>query len=190
MYKLYLCGYKKNLEAIIMKKTGIFYGPVGGSTEKVANLILNELGTDNAELVLVKNAGVEDLKNYDKIIFGIATIGKETWDAEHPNTDWDVFFPKMQKFDFSGKTVAMFGLGDSVSYAAYFCDAMGKLGKKLSELNANIVGQVSTDDYTYEESEAVIDGKFIGLPVDEDFEDHLTEERIGTWVNSIKSDIL
>ena len=167
-------------------KTGIFYGPEGGSTERVAKLIVKELGTDNVDLILVKNSNAEELDKYDKIIFGISTIGKETWDAHHPNNDWDVFFPNISKIDYTNKTVAMFGLGDSVSYSAHFVDALGKLGHKLIDKNAKIVGQVPTDNYTFEHSEAVIDGKFIGLAIDEDFEDHMTEERVEAWVKDIK----
>ncbi len=167
-------------------KTGIFYGPEGGSTEKVAKLIAKEFGEDKVDLILVKNSNAKELEKYDKIIFGISTIGKETWDAHHPNNDWDVFFPNISNIDYSNKTIALFGLGDSVSYSAYFVDALGKLGRKLLEKNAKIVGQVSTDNYTYEHSEAEIDGKFIGLPIDEDFEDHMTEERVEAWVKEIR----
>ena len=173
-----------------MKKTGIFYGPMGGSTERVAQLIFDELGEENAVLIPVKNSGADELKSYDKIVFGISTIGKETWDAQYKNNDWDVFFPLVEEIDFSGKTVALFGLGDSVSYSGFFVDAMGKLGKLLIEKNANIIGQTSPLNYTFDESEALIDGSFIGLPIDEDFEDHLTKERVKDWVDSIREKIL
>ena len=42
---------------------------------------------------------------------------------------------------------------------------------------AVLVGPVDTEGYEYEESEAVVDGKFIGLPLDEDFEPEMTDER-------------
>ena len=171
-------------------KIGIFYGPTGGSTEKVANLISKEFGTKNTELVLVKNSTLKELAKFDKVIFGISTIGKETWDAHHPNTDWDYFFSTVLEADFSNKTVALFGLGNSTSYSFHFVDALGKLGHKLINKKANIVGQCSTDGYTYDESEAVIDGKFIGLPIDEDSEEDLTEGRVKKWVDQIRPDFL
>ena len=167
-------------------KIGIFYGPIGGSTEKVANLIAKEFGTENTELILVKKSSIEELAKFDKVIFGISTIGKETWDAHHPNTDWDYFFSTILEADFSNKTAALFGLGNSTLYSFHFVDALGKLGQKLINKNVNIVGQCSTNGYTYDESEAVIEGKFIGLPIDEDSEEHLTSERVKNWVNEIK----
>jgi len=169
-----------------MNKIGIFYGPEKGSTERVAMKVAKELGEDNIELVLVKNANISDLDRFENIIFGISTIGKETWDADSSQEDWDVFFPNLDKVDFSNKKVALFGLGNSVSYAQYFVDAIGTLGEKLMEQNANIIGQVSPEGYSFDESKGLIGGKFIGLPIDEDFEDDMTNERVKTWVGEIK----
>ena len=49
-----------------------------------------------------------------------------------------------------------------------------------------VIGQVSTDGYEFEESEAVVDGKFVGLPIDEDFEPELTDERVAQWIEILK----
>ena len=122
----------------------------------------------------------------DKIIFGIATIGKDTWDHDHKNTDWDDFLPKLRKMDLTGKTVAMFGLGDNVTYASLFVDALGVLANELTSIGAKIIGQVDTDEYEFGDSKAIIDGKFIGLPINEDYESHLTDERVNKWVADIK----
>ena len=170
----------------MMNKIGIFYGPVGGSTDKVAQLVAKAIGEGDVELLSVKEAKAEDLNRFDNIIFGISTIGKETWNNDASKEDWDVFFPVLEDVDFSNKTVAMFGLGDSVSYAQYFVDALGTLGTKLMEKKANIIGQVSPEGYSFEESKGLIDGKFIGLPIDEDFEDEMTDERVNSWVAEIK----
>lgn len=169
-----------------MNKIGIFYGPVGGSTERVAMKIAKELGEKNIELVPVKDASVGDLNRFDNIIFGLSTIGKETWHSDQAAAAWDVFFPNLDEVDFSKKKVAMFGLGDSVQYAQYFVDALGTLAEKLMEKNAQIIGQVSPEGYTFDESQALIDGQFIGLPIDEDFEDDMTNERVKNWVAKIK----
>jgi flavodoxin I len=53
---------------------------------------------------------------------------------------------------------------------------------------AVLTGQVSTDGYEFDESEAVVDGKFLGLPIDEDFEPELTDERVEKWVKQISSE--
>ena len=65
---------------------------------------------------------------------------------------------------------------------------MGILFEKFSAKGANIVGAVSTDGYTFDESEAVKDGKFVGLALDADNESDKTEERISNWVEQIRSD--
>ncbi len=169
-----------------MNKIGIFYGPLGGSTERVAFKVAKEIGEEHAELVKVRDASTADLDRFDTIIFGLSTLGKHTWDANHENNDWDLFLPKLNEIDFSSKKVALFGLGDSVQYSLHFVDALGILAEKLLALNANIIGRVSPDGYTFEDSQGLIDGEFIGLPIDEDFEDDLTDERVKNWIAEIK----
>lgn len=169
-----------------MTKTGIFFGPQKGSVHRVADKIKNTIGEEKVELISVNEANASDLSRFDKIIFGISTVGKETWDSEYSNTDWSKFFPQAASADYTGKTVAIFGLGDHITYPAHFVNAMGMLAKELIKQNASIVGQVATDDYEFKESEAIIDGKFIGLPIDEDFESELTDQRIANWISQIK----
>jgi flavodoxin I len=170
-----------------MSKVGIFFGPLNGSVNRVADKMKAALGEENVEMVSVNEAEVSDLERFDKIIFGISTVGKETWDSNYSNNDWNKFFPKISEANYSGKTIAIFGLGDHVTYAGHFVNAMGVLAKELMKNGAtNIVGQVSTEGYEFEESEAVIDGKFIGLPIDEDFEPELTDKRIADWIEHIK----
>jgi len=117
----------------------------------------------------------------------MSTIGKETWDADKSANDWDLFLPEVEKVDYSNKVVAMFGLGDQITYDLHFVDALGLVAEKILPKGANIIGRVDTDGYDYRESEAIIDGKFIGLPVNEDFEPELTDERVNNWVEKIKT---
>ncbi len=169
-----------------MKKVGIFYGPTGGSTEKIAKKIQKELGVEYADLHLIKASKASDLDRYDNIIFGCSTIGGETWDSGKSKPDWDVFRPEFDKIDYKGKTFALFGLGDNISYPRHFVDNLGVIAKILISKNATIIGQTNKDDYEFTESEALIDGKFIGLPIDEDFESEKTDERIQKWIKVIK----
>lgn len=169
-----------------MEKIGIIYGPVKGSTEKVAFKVAKAFGEDIVEILAVKDITEEDIKRFDKIIFGIATIGKDTWDHDHKNTDWDDFLPKLRKMNFEGKTVAMFGLGDSISYTSLFVDALGVLANEVTNIGAKIIGQVDPEGYEFEDSKAIIDGKFIGLPINEDYESDVTDERVNNWVADIK----
>lgn len=173
-----------------MKKVGIFFGPAGGSTEKIAKLIQREFGSENADLNLIKDAKAVDLNKYDNIIFGCSTIGGETWDSDKSQSDWDLFRPELDKISYKGRVFAIFGLGNHVSYARHFVDNMGAIAKTILSKNAIIVGQCSTDGYEFIESEAVIDGKFIGLPIDEEFESEKSAERIQKWVSTIKKEFL
>lgn len=169
-----------------MSKIGLFFGPLKGSVHRVAEKVKAAFGEQEVELVAVNEASAADLEKYNLIIFGISTVGKETWDSNYSNTDWSKFFPNISKVDFSEKTVAIFGLGDHVTYSSYFVNAIGILAKELMKKGATIVGQVDPSGYEFDESEAIINGKFIGLPIDEDFEPELTDERVANWVKSIK----
>ncbi len=168
-----------------MEKIGLFYGPEGGSTEKVAKKIAEAIGGTQVDLIPVKDQKATDLAAYDNLIFGISTIGKETWKSDEAPNDWDVFMPELEEADLNGKVVAMFGLGDHLKYALHFVDAMGILAEKLKNKNVTIVGQCDTDDYQFEESQAIVDGKFIGLPIDEDYEADKTDDRVHNWVANI-----
>ncbi|NQU54600.1 MAG: flavodoxin [Bacteroidetes bacterium] len=171
-----------------MSKIAIFYGPIGGAVNRVADKIKDAIGKDKVEMVAVKDASVADLEKFDKIIFGVSTVGKDTWDSEFSSNDWAKFLPEIKKINFAKKTVAVFGLGDHVTYAHGFVDHIGLVGRELINNGAVLVGKVSVEGYEFDESEAVIDEEFIGLPIDEDFEPELTDERIAAWVELIKPD--
>ena len=160
---------------------------MGGSTERVAKKIATVLGNENVDLIPVKESKFTDIDKYENIIFGISTIGKETWESDKSANDWDVFFPEIEKADYTNKIIAIFGLGDQITYDLHFVDSIGILSEKIISKGAQIIGQVDTDGYDFRESKAIVDGKFIGLPVNEDFEPELTDERINNWINQIKN---
>lgn len=167
-----------------MNKTGIFYAPKGGNTELAAQKIHKHL--PEADMLLVSENSIQEMLKYDNLILGIATIGKETWNQDINKNNWDFILPQFENVDFSGKTVALFGLGDSVTYDLHFVDAMGTLARIMRDKGAKLVGFTDTKDYSFRESAAIEDGRFMGLPIDEDFEDEKTDERILLWINDIK----
>ena len=170
-----------------MRKIGLFYAPAKGSTEKIAKIIANKIGNDKVEMVLVdENSTISEFDSFDKLIFGISTVGRESWDAEYTKVGWDFFLPKVEQADFKGKTAAIFGLGNHILYADYFVDAMGFLGKKVIENGGKLVGYVDKDKYEFKHSEAIVDDKFLGLPIDEDTQEELTNERLEDWFSDIK----
>ena len=89
----------------------------------------------------------------------------------------------------NGKKVAIFGLGDSSTYTENFCDAMEELHSYFVKSGASMVGYVSKSDYTFEESKSVIGDSFCGLPLDEDSESDMTDERLSSWSNQLKSEM-
>jgi len=80
-------------------------------------------------------------------------------------------------------------MGNHILYADYFVDAMGELGQKVLEKGGRLVGYVSAEGYEFNHSKALIDDKFLGLPLDEDTQEELTEERLDKWLNSIKTEL-
>jgi len=169
-----------------MSKIAIFFGPLKGAVNRVADKVKDAIGEDKVVMVPVKDATVADIEKYDKIIFGISTVGSETWHATYSNPDWGKFLPEISKARYEGKTIAIFGLGDHVTYAPTFVDHIALLAKDLLKNGAELVGKVPAENYEYQDSKAVVDGKFLGLPVDEDFEPELTDERVKNWVEQIR----
>ena len=164
--------------------TAIFYASSTGNTAEVAQLISKELG--DIDIIDIATHGVEKINEYSKVI-----IGTPTWGDGELQDDFDESWDQFTSIDFSGKTVALFGLGDQDGYGEYYADAMGIIYEKVIENGANVVGSVEvTDEYYFEESKAVKDGSFVGLALDEDNQSELTKERITTWCNQIKGEIL
>ena len=166
-----------------MTNIGLFYGPTEGNVENVAKLIASKI--ENVDLVKVKEVDANAFDKYNHIILGISTLGKHTWFSDNEGNDWDQFMPKLTHADLKGKKVAIFGLGDHIAYADFFVDAMGELFELVKKTGATVIGQVSDEGYEFNESRAIVEGKFVGLPIDEDFEDDLTEERVANWLKII-----
>ena len=83
------------------------------------------------------------------------------------------------------KTIALFGCGDCSTYRDTFVGGIGELYNGIKDSGAKFIGSVETDGYTFDDSEAVIDGKFIGLPLDDIHEDDKTDTRIEAWIAQI-----
>lgn len=175
-----------------MARIGLFFGTNTGKTRKVAKMIKKRFDDDTmADALNVNRATAEELAQYQYLIIGTPTLG----DGELPglsadceNESWEEFLPKLQDVDLSGKTVALFGLGDQVGYAAEFLNGMGILYDFFVEHGARVVGAWPTEGYEFEASEAVRDGKFVGLALDLDNQSGLTDERLSSWLQLIAAD--
>ena len=166
-----------------MQKVGIFYGSDTGNTEAAAQQIQEELGADNAAIFNVANAKGSDLEQFSNLIFGASTMG--IGDLQY---DFEDFLPEIELADLNGKKVAIFGLGDQYSYPDSFVDAIGDIYEKLEGKGCQVIGHVPTDGYDYDESRGEIDGEFVGLPLDEENQGDLTNERIKKWVDRLKKE--
>ncbi|NET36809.1 MAG: flavodoxin FldA [Cyanothece sp. SIO1E1] len=169
-----------------MAKIGLFFGSTTGKTADVAETIQKVLGGE-AVVTLhdIADAEAGDFDSYEYLI-----IACPTWDIGELQADWDGFFPELDDIDFSGKTVSYFATGDQVGYSDNFMDAMGTLEAKISARGGKTVGYWPvTDDYDFNASTAVKNGKFVGLALDEDNQSELTEGRINAWVAQLKAEI-
>ena len=68
-------------------------------------------------------------------------------------------------------------------------DANGIIYEDLKDTHCKFCGAVDTAGYTFDSSIAVVDSKFVGLPIDEVNEDNQTEERISAWAEQVKQEI-
>ena len=123
---------------------------------------------------------LEDVSGFENLILATPTYG-----SGDLQDDWDSLLSKLDESAFSGKTIALLGLGDQEIYGDTFCNGIAHLYAKVSK-QGKVVGQTSTDGYTFDDSEAVVDGKFVGLVIDEVNQEENTEQRIAAWVETLK----
>lgn len=166
-------------------KIGLFFGSDEGNTEKVAYRIQQRLGEDVVDVMDIADVTQVDFINYDRIILGIPT-----WDFGQIQSDWEEFWDDIGAVDFSGKTVALFGLGDQFGYGDYFLDAMGMLHDVIIQSGPEIIGHWPTDGYEFDASKAEIPGagKFVGLALDEDQQEQMSAERLNRWCAQIHAE--
>lgn len=163
-----------------MNKIAILYGSSSGNAESVANRI-KDMFDGKADVFDVGSVSIDEVKHYQYLILGSSTTG-----VGDLQDDWDSFLPTFSsKMDFTDKIVAIFGLGDSASFSDSFAESIFVLHDELKD-KVKIVGEVSDEGYTYDDSLAVEDGKWLGLALDEDNEYDETEERLTKWIEQLK----
>ena len=140
------------------------------------------MGVDN--IINVTDMDDSVIADNDNLI-----LGTSTWGAGEMQDDWYDGIKVIKNADLSGKTVALFGCGDSESYPDTFVGGMAEIYNAVKKAGANVIGAVATDGYTFDESESVVDDKFVGLALDEVNEDGKTDERIDAWVAEIKPNL-
>lgn len=168
-----------------MGEIGLFFGSDDGNTERVAHAIQQCLGEALVDVYDIAEVSQLEFIEYRKVILGIPT-----WDFGQIQSDWEEFWDDIAAVDFTGKQVALFGLGDQFGYGDYFLDAMGMLHDVIVASGAQIVGHWPTEGYEFDASKAEIPGvgKFVGLGIDEDQQEDQTTERLNRWCAQIHAE--
>ena len=159
----------------------LIYGSDTGNTELVTQDLVKLLG--NVEVTTVADLTPEDW-DYDNFILGIPT-----WYDGELQSDWEEYFEEFKTIDFTGKKVAIFGLGDQLGYEEWFCDGIGILAKEILKNGGTVIGYTTKDEsYDFETTPKSIikDDVFYGLCIDEDNQGELTQERLKNWVEQLK----
>jgi flavodoxin I len=176
-----------------MHKIGIFFGTDSGTTrliaKKIAKQLKSRIGDEAVGKPLnVNRASADDLLDCAALILGTPTYGDGVLPGKASrNTEesWLEFLPKLAGRDFSGKRVALFGLGDQEQYPDHFLSAMMDLHLCFSRAGAEMVGGSPTAGFEYNSSRAVVGDRFVGLALDQHLQHLLTDQRIADWLDEV-----
>ncbi|MCG6943500.1 MAG: flavodoxin [Thiohalocapsa sp.] len=169
------------------------FGTDSGTTRLIAKKIAKQIKARAGDGVATKpvnvnRASAEDLLGYRALILGTPTYGEGVLPGIANGTDeaaWLEFLPKLAGKDFTGKRIALYGLGDQETYPTHFCDAMMDLHRFFSDAGAELLGATGTEGYEFRRSRAVVDGRFVGLALDQHLQHLLTDERIDAWLDQV-----
>ena len=160
---------------------GIIYGTNQGNTQNISEKVAEKL---NAGLFNISDLDLEKVQSLDFIIFATST-----WGIGDLCSDWEMGLDKVDSLKLTDKTISFIGLGDQIVYGSTFCDALRIIYDKINASQLKHVGQWPTDEYEHDDSQSIINGKFMGLIIDEDNEPELTDERIDKWVEQVKTEV-
>ncbi|MFC3031108.1 flavodoxin FldB [Pseudoalteromonas fenneropenaei] len=164
-------------------RIGLFYGSTTCYTEMAAEKIRDIIGDELITLHNIKDQPLQLAADFDLLIFGIST-----WDFGELQEDWESHWDDIDSVNLSGKTIALFGMGDQQGYGQWFQDALGMLHAKIAPQGVTFIGKwPNTSDYEFEASKALCDdgANFVGLALDEDSQYDKSDERITTWITQI-----
>tara|TARA_A100001015_G_scaffold252740_1_gene292514 strand:- start:3545 stop:4060 length:516 start_codon:yes stop_codon:yes gene_type:complete len=161
-----------------MEKIGMFWGSNTGNQEEAAGFLKDYMISEDFEIDEYNSAEQEPKNMLD---YKYLIIGCPTWHIGELQDDWDFIYEDYKKLDFTGIRAAFFGCGDQVGYPDNFLDAIGYLAKPFIENRGELVGRWPIEGYEFDVSEAQEGEEFLGLGLDNDNEEELTEERLIIW---------
>lgn len=160
----------------------IIYGSSTGNCEDAAERVAKALDCTNVKGV--STATKSDLEENNLLI-----LGASTWGIGEMQDDFVPFLEILKATDLSGKKVAIFGTGDSSSFADSFVDAIGEIYEAVAEAGAEVLGFTETNKYTFDNSKAIINQQFAGLPLDYDNDSDKVDEQIKVWTAKVKEQL-
>jgi flavodoxin I len=176
-----------------MKKIGLFYWPKGGNVEKAATAIKARFNDNEIDMIDLSQLSADILDKYDNLIFGSSTVGADHWEDATDDNKWYVMFHDLEEknVDFGKKKTALFGLGDHINYPHNFVDGMERVYDFIKKHNVDFVGKWKNDgSFEFQESAALHDGYFRGLPLDLDHQDDLLDTRVDAWTAELKKEFV
>lgn len=163
---------------------GLFYGSSTCYTEIVAEKIVATLNDEQTivDIYNIADEPVATMNDYTYLLLGIPT-----WDYGELQEDWENIWDDLDQINFTGKKVALFGIGDQEGYPDWFLDALGYLHSKVKQLGASTYGFWPIDGYTFDDSKALTDNEqqFVGLAIDDETQFELTDERVASWCQQV-----
>lgn len=172
-----------------MNKIGFFFGTETGTTRLVAKKLYKLMGEDVAgKPVNVNRITAEEFLQYEAYVLGTPSYGV----GEIPGLsagclerNWAEFLAILGTPDMSGKRIAMFGLGAQERYAERFASSLKALYDVFAGFGAEMIGDWSTEGYTFEHSASVVDDRFVGLVIDQRTQGMHTDERLKAWAAQV-----
>lgn len=176
-----------------MDTIGIFFGTDSGTTrliaKKIARALKKRIGDDRVGRPMnVNRANPGELLACRAMILGTPTYGEGGLPGKANRTSaesWLEFLPQLQGLDFSGRRIALYGLGDQEEYPETFLDGLRELHDFFSAAGAELVGSSPVAGFEFTHSRGVVDGRFVGLALDQHLQHLLTDQRIEAWLDEV-----
>lgn len=168
-------------------RIAIFFGSTSGNTADAAKRIRMVL-RHHQPVHLYDISECTDatvFESYDLLLWGTST-----WGEGELQVDWERFLPCFDSISLEGKKVALFGQGDQKYFGHVFVNGLRVLYDKALECGATVIGLWPDKGYQYEETVSVIHGNFVGLVLDDDNQEELTEKRILLWCRQLMIELM
>jgi flavodoxin I len=165
----------------------IVYGSTFGDTASAGRRIGERLGARLGTPVPVLDVVDADLRR----LAGseLLVLGSSTYNFGDLQPDWETRLDDLRALDLHGCGVAVFGVGDQLSYPDTFVDAVGVLADVAAAAGAVLAGRWPADGYEHTASSAQRGDTFVGLALDETNQPERSLDRIDRWVESVAREL-